>query len=69
MDPEIAARAAALSAALAKSSTATGLNIDGIQLLNDTREFVVDGGIDLPPGTMVFKLLDGGAWDIVGMVG
>ncbi len=47
----------------------TGVNIDGIQLLNDTREFVVDGGIDLPPGTMVFKLLDGGAWDIVGIVG
>ena len=47
----------------------TGVNIDGIQLLNDTREFVVNGGFNLPSGTMVFKLLDGGAWEVVGMVG
>ncbi len=39
----------------------SAVDIDGIFFPNSTREFVVDGGSRLQPGTDAFQLLDGGA--------
>lgn len=47
----------------------TAVNIDGTYFPNSTREFVVDGGTPLPPGTVIFELRDGGVWDILGIYG
>lgn len=47
----------------------TAVNVNGHIFPNFTREFVVDGGTPLPFGTVVFKLEDGGTWDILGIYG
>ncbi|WP_435749087.1 hypothetical protein [Microbacterium sp. PMB16] len=47
----------------------TAVNIDGVNYPNATHEFVVDGGVPLPPGTVVFELGPGGTWDILGIYG
>ncbi|GAA2884662.1 hypothetical protein [Microbacterium esteraromaticum] len=47
----------------------TAVNINGVHYPNATREFVVDGGTPLPPGTVVFQLGEGGVWDILGIYG
>lgn len=47
----------------------TAVNIDGVHYPNPTREFVVDGGTPLPPGTVVFQLGDNGVWDTLGVYG
>ena len=41
----------------------TTVKIGGEFFVNETREFVVDGGVPIPPGSVVFKLLDGGYWE------
>lgn len=41
----------------------TAVKIGGEFCINETREFVVEGGIPMPAGSVVFKLLDGGHWD------
>ena len=41
----------------------TAVKIGGEFFINETREFVVEGGIPMPAGSVVFKLLDGGHWE------
>ncbi|MCU1527888.1 MAG: hypothetical protein JWP75_1651 [Frondihabitans sp.] len=47
----------------------TAVNVGGEWMVNTTREFVVDGGVPMPRGTMVFKLLKGGAWEPIMLFG
>lgn len=41
----------------------TAVKVGGEFFINETREFVVEGGIPMPAGSVVFKLLDGGHWE------
>ncbi|WP_182046576.1 hypothetical protein [Curtobacterium sp. ME26] len=43
----------------------TAVKIVGDFFVNETREFVVDGTVPMPPGPVVFKLLDSGHWEPV----
>ncbi|TBN55549.1 hypothetical protein EYE40_15230 [Glaciihabitans arcticus] len=47
----------------------TAYNLEGHWFVNETREFVIKGGFPLPPGTIVFKLLEGGVRDIIAIFG
>lgn len=47
----------------------TAVNVGGEFFLNPTREFVVDGGIPMPAGTIIFRLLDGGNWEVLAIHG
>lgn len=40
----------------------TAVKIGGDFFVDETRECVVDGGVPMPPGSVVFKPLDGGHW-------
>lgn len=47
----------------------TAVRVGDEWIVNSTREFVVDGGVPMPTGTMLFKLLDGGVWKPFAMFG
>ncbi|ERK70025.1 WXG100 family type VII secretion target [Leifsonia aquatica] len=47
----------------------TAVRVGDEWIVNSTREFVVDGGKAMPPGTMVFRLLDGGVRDVIALFG
>ena len=47
----------------------TAVRVGDQWIVNPTREFVVPGGSPMPPGTIVFKLKQGGDWEPVAIFG
>jgi hypothetical protein len=47
----------------------TAVRVGDEWIVNKTREFVVPGGSPMPPGTIVFELVDGGDWEPVAVFG
>ncbi|MFB7892974.1 hypothetical protein ACFC1I_12305 [Microbacterium sp. NPDC056044] len=47
----------------------TAVKVGDEFFLNPTREFVIDGGKPMPSGTIIFRLLDGGNWEVIAIHG
>ncbi|MFE5409269.1 hypothetical protein [Microbacterium sp. NPDC056569] len=47
----------------------TAVKVGDEFFLNPTREFVIDGGSPMPSGTIIFRLLDGGNWEVIAIHG